>query len=30
MASLGYTNVKVITGGFRAWKDAGYPVESGN
>jgi rhodanese-related sulfurtransferase len=25
----GFTNVTPILGGFRAWKEANYPVESG-
>jgi len=26
---MGYTNVKVLKGGYDAWKEAGYPIESG-
>jgi len=25
---MGYTNVVSMAGGIRAWRDAGYPVES--
>ena len=28
LAQMGYTNVKSMAGGIRAWKDAGYPVET--
>jgi rhodanese-related sulfurtransferase len=26
---MGYTNVKSMTGGIRAWREAGYPTEKG-
>jgi rhodanese-related sulfurtransferase len=26
---MGYTNVSSMDGGFRGWKEAGYPLESG-
>ena len=26
LQKMGYTNVKSLTGGFKAWKDAGLPV----
>jgi 3-mercaptopyruvate sulfurtransferase SseA len=26
---MGYTNVASLAGGFKAWKDAGYPVATG-
>lgn len=30
LTAAGYTNAKVLTGGFAAWKQAGLPVETGN
>ena len=27
LQKMGYTNVKSMDGGFRAWKDAGYKIE---
>ncbi|MFA5066045.1 MAG: rhodanese-like domain-containing protein [Dehalococcoidia bacterium] len=29
LISRGYTNVKALKGGWNAWKEAGYPIESG-
>ena len=26
---MGYTNVVSMDGGIRAWREAGYPIESG-
>jgi len=26
---MGYTNVKALKGGYDAWKEAGYPIETG-
>ena len=28
LQSLGYTRVSAFLGGFRAWDEAGYPVET--
>ncbi len=28
LQKMGYTNVISMDGGFRGWKDAGYPIES--
>jgi len=30
LIAKGYTNVKALKGGWNAWKEAGYPVESGS
>ena len=27
---MGYTNVSSMTGGWRAWKDAGAPIDGGD
>lgn len=29
LAQMGYANVRSMEGGIRAWREAGYPVESG-
>jgi len=29
LRQMGYTNVTSMAGGFRAWREAGYPMESG-
>ncbi len=29
LQKMGYTNVKSMDGGFRAWREAGFPVEEG-
>jgi len=26
---MGYTNVRSMDGGMRAWREAGYPIEKG-
>ncbi len=30
LQKMGYTNVSSITGGWRAWKDAGAPIDEGD
>lgn len=30
LQQMGYTNVQSMAGGFRAWREAGYPVEQGD
>ena len=30
LQKMGYTNVISMDGGMRAWREAGYPVESGD
>jgi rhodanese-related sulfurtransferase len=29
LGQMGYTNVRSMDGGIRAWKEAGYPIEQG-
>lgn len=30
LGQMGYTNVRSMDGGIRAWREAGYPVEKGS
>ena len=30
LGQMGYTNVRSMDGGIRAWREAGYPIEQGN
>ncbi|MGH7236529.1 MAG: rhodanese-like domain-containing protein, partial [Nitrospiraceae bacterium] len=29
LRQMGYTNVRSMDGGIRAWREAGYPIEEG-
>ena len=29
LRQMGYTNVRSMDGGMRAWREAGYPIEKG-